>query len=101
MGGGRGRPTEILRKLEHRGEILLVACDRIFHEMGGFADIPIMEDIEFSRRLRRMGRIALVDPPLWSSPEALPQFGQRAHSLLNALFIVLFYLGVSPDKLHC
>ena len=23
-----------------------------------------------------------------------------AHSVLNALFIVLFYLGVSPDKLH-
>ena len=69
-------PTEIFRKLEHRGEIRLVACDRIFHEMGGFADIPIMEDIEFSRRLHSMGRIALLDPPLWSSPEALPQFGQ-------------------------
>jgi hypothetical protein len=40
----------------------------LFRQMGGFADIPIMEDIEFSRRLRRMGRIVLLDPPLWSSP---------------------------------
>jgi hypothetical protein len=38
--------------------------------MGGFADIPIMEDIEFSRRLRRVGHIALLDPPVVT--EALP-----------------------------
>jgi hypothetical protein len=72
MDGAPVEPTEILRKLEHRGEIRLVARERIFHEMEGFADIPIMEDIEFSRRLPRMGRIALLDPPLWSSPEAHP-----------------------------
>ena len=72
----------------------------IFQDMGGFADIPIMEDIEFSRRLRRVGRLALLDPPLWSSPRRFRRLGNVRTSALNALFIVLFYLGVSPDKLH-
>ena len=72
----------------------------VFHEMGGFADIPIMEDIDFSQRLRRKGRIVLLDPPLWSSPRRFRRLGNLRTSSLNALFITLFLLGVSPDKLH-
>jgi hypothetical protein len=68
--------------------------------MGGFADIPLMEDIEFSRRLRRMGHITLLDPPVWSSPRRFRRLGNLCTVLLNALFIVLFYLGVSPHTLH-
>ena len=59
-----------------------------------------MEDIEFSQRLRRMGRIALLDPPLWSSPRRFRSLGNVRTSALNAVFIMIFYLGVSPDKLH-
>ena len=72
----------------------------VFQQMGGFADIPLMEDIEFSRRLRRMGRITLLDPPLWSSPRRFRRLGNLRTLLLNALFIVLFYFGVSPHTLH-
>jgi hypothetical protein len=72
----------------------------VFHEMGGFADIPIMEDIDFSQRLRRMGRIALLDPPLWSSPRRFRTLGNLRTTLLNGLFITLFLLRVSPDRLH-
>ena len=72
----------------------------VFQQMGGFADIPLMEDIEFSRRLRRMGRITLLDPPVWSSPRRFRRLGNLRTLLLNALFIVLFYFGVSPHTLH-
>jgi len=72
----------------------------VFHEMGGFADIPLMEDIEFSRRLRRAGRIALLDPAIWSSPRRFRRLGNWRSSLLNAAFIMLFQLGVSPHVLH-
>jgi glycosyl transferase family 2 len=72
----------------------------VFHEMGGFADIPIMEDIEFSRRLRRKGRITLLDPPIWSSPRRFRSLGNVRTSALNAVFVGLFFLGVPPDKLH-
>ena len=72
----------------------------VFQQMGGFADIPLMEDVEFSRRLRRMGRIALLDPPVWSSPRRFRRLGNLRTLLLNAAFIGLFYFGVSPHTLH-
>ena len=72
----------------------------VFQQMGGFADIPLMEDVEFSRRLRRMGRIALLDPPVWSSPRRFRRLGNVRTFLLNAAFIGLFYFRVSPHTLH-
>jgi rSAM/selenodomain-associated transferase 2 len=71
-----------------------------FRHLGGFADIPLMEDIEFSRRLRRLGRITLLDPPVWSSPRRFRRMGNARALLVNAALIALFYFGVSPETLH-
>ena len=38
------------------GDQALFACRHIFEQIGGFADIPLMEDIDFSRRLKRKER---------------------------------------------
>lgn len=40
----------------------------VFQRVGGFADIPLMEDVELSSRLRKMGRIAFVRPPIRTLP---------------------------------
>ena len=72
----------------------------VFERLGGFADIPLMEDIEFSRRLRRLGDTVLLDPPLWSSPRRFRRLGNWRTTLLNGTFIGLFYLGVDPYTLH-
>jgi len=72
----------------------------VFHEMGGFSDIPIMEDIDFSQRLRRKGRIALLDPALWSSPRRFRSLGNLRTTFLNAIFITFFFVGVSPHQIH-
>lgn len=72
----------------------------VFREIGGFANIPLMEDIEFSQRLRRAGRIVLLDPPLGSSPRRFQRMGSWRSTLLNAAFILFFYFGVSPYTLH-
>ncbi|MBV9644061.1 MAG: glycosyltransferase family 2 protein [Verrucomicrobia bacterium] len=72
----------------------------IFERLGGFADMPLMEDIEFSRRLRRLGGIVLLDPPLWSSPRRFRRLGNWRTTLLSLTFVGLFYLGVDPNRLH-
>jgi hypothetical protein len=72
----------------------------VFRTLGGFADIPLMEDLEFSRRLRRVGRVTLLDPPLWSPPRRLGRLGTWWRTLRNTTFIGLFYLGVDPHTLH-
>jgi uncharacterized protein len=73
----------------------------VFRKLDGFAEIPLMEDLEFSRRLRRTGRVVVLDPPLWSPPRRLGRYGTWWRTFRNAAFIALFYLGVDPHTLHC
>ncbi len=72
----------------------------IFNSLGGFAPIPLMEDIEFSRRLRRAGRVAVLDPPMESSSRRHLDRGAWRTSLQNGLFILLYCCGCSPHRLH-
>jgi rSAM/selenodomain-associated transferase 2 len=72
----------------------------VFERLGGFAEIPLMEDVEFSRRLRRAGKIAVLDPPVASSGRRHLEKGAWRTSIQNGLFIVLYNLGVSPHRLH-
>ena len=72
----------------------------VFEKLGGFADIPLMEDLEFSGRLRRLGGTVLLDPPLWSSPRRFRRQGNWRTRMLNMVFIGLFYFGVDPRTLH-
>jgi rSAM/selenodomain-associated transferase 2 len=71
-----------------------------FEKLGGFARIPLMEDVEFSRRLRAAGKIAVLDPPVQSSARRHLRKGAWRTSIQNGLFIVLYNLGVSPHRLH-
>ncbi|MEN3370353.1 MAG: hypothetical protein V7609_2496 [Verrucomicrobiota bacterium] len=71
-----------------------------FEKLGGFARIPLMEDVEFSRRLRSAGKIAVLDPPVQSSARRHLRKGAWRTSIQNGLFIVLYNLGVSPHRLH-
>ena len=72
----------------------------VFTALHGFAKIPLMEDVEFSRRLRAAGKIAVLDPPVQSSARHHLRKGAWRTSLQNGLFIVLYRLGVSPHRLH-
>ena len=72
----------------------------VFQRLGGFAKFPLMEDVEFSKRLRAAGRIALLDPPVESSARHHARKGAWRMTVRNALFIVLYKFGVSPARLH-
>lgn len=72
----------------------------VFFSLGGFAKIPLMEDVEFSRRLRAAGRIAVLDPPVRSSSRRHEECGAWRTSIQNGAFIMLYKLGVSPHRLH-
>jgi rSAM/selenodomain-associated transferase 2 len=71
-----------------------------FRAMGGYAEIALMEDIEFSGRLKRSGRVVLLDPPMLSSARRHRRHGKLLVTLENFALIALFKLGVSPDRLH-
>jgi glycosyltransferase involved in cell wall biosynthesis len=79
------------------GDQSLFVRRAVFREIGGFANFPLMEDIDFSRRLRHAGRIALLDPPLWSPPR---KPGTWRTAIRNSTLMCLFYLGIEPRTLH-
>lgn len=72
----------------------------VFLQLGGFAPIPLMEDVEFSRRLRRAGKIVLLDPPMRSSPRRQIEQGAWRVTLRNLFFLIAFRCGISAEGLH-
>jgi rSAM/selenodomain-associated transferase 2 len=60
---------------------------------GGFPDQPIMEDVELSRRLRRLGRPAYLDCPVMVSARRFEQLGPRRVFFRNWLFRMAYRWG--------
>lgn len=72
----------------------------VFRRLGGFAEIPLMEDVEFSPRLRAAGAVAVLDPAIRTSPRHHLEHGAWRTTIRNGLFLLLFKLGVSAERLH-
>ena len=72
----------------------------VFQELGGFAPIPLMEDVEFSPRLHRAGRVVLLDPPLRSSARHHERKGAWRRTIQNGALLLLYKAGVPPGRLH-
>ncbi len=70
-----------------------------FVRVGGFPDLPIMEDYEFVRRLRRLGRIALAPAVALTSSRRWQRLGALRTTLLNHLIVLGYRIGVSPARL--
>jgi rSAM/selenodomain-associated transferase 2/rSAM/selenodomain-associated transferase 1 len=70
-----------------------------FRRMGGFPELPIMEDFEFIRRLRRHGRIAIVPVSASTSARRWKRFGPWKTTWINQQVILGYCLGVSPETL--
>lgn len=72
----------------------------VFERMGGFADIPLMEDIEFSRRMKRLGKIAALRDKVITSFRRWEQQGPL-RTILRMWTLRLFYwLGWDPRRLR-
>lgn len=71
----------------------------VFEQMGGFPNQPLMEDIEFSRRLKRLGRIACLRATVITSSRRWEQHGIMATVWLMWKLRLLYWLGISADKL--
>ena len=72
----------------------------VFETLGGFGDIPLMEDVDFSCRMRRCAPIVLLTPAIRSSARKHLQQGRWRTTLTNVLFLLLYVCGVPPLRLH-
>ncbi|MDZ8082938.1 MAG: TIGR04283 family arsenosugar biosynthesis glycosyltransferase [Nostoc sp. DcaGUA01] len=83
------------------GDQAIFLTKALFQQIGGFAELPIMEDFELIRRLKAMGRIAIISTPVVTSARRWLQKGVFKTTLLNQIVIIAYLLGVSPERIRC
>jgi rSAM/selenodomain-associated transferase 2 len=71
----------------------------VFHEIGGYAAISLMEDVEFIRRLKHRGRVRHLSLEIATSARRWEREGWWRRSALNLTFLALYQLGASPGWL--
>ena len=72
----------------------------VFEELGGYKEIELMEDWDFSRRLVKIGKLKLLDTKIGTSARRFKEGGQLRTLLLMHKIKLLYVLGVSPSKLN-
>jgi rSAM/selenodomain-associated transferase 2 len=71
-----------------------------FREIGGFREIPIMEDVDLMRRIKRTGRpIVFLDARVRTSARRWETEGIIRGTLRNWFLVLLFLAGAAPGRL--
>ncbi len=79
------------------GDQCLFVQRQLFIEMEGFANIPLMEDVEMSKRLRRQAPPLIPPYKVTTSSRRWEQHGVVKTVLLMWYLRALYFLGVTPD----
>jgi rSAM/selenodomain-associated transferase 2 len=82
------------------GDQAIFARRDLFMELGGFPAIPLMEDIAFSRALKRAGTIACLRDRVVTSSRRWHANGVLRTVLRMWSLRLLYFVGVSPERLH-
>ena len=78
-----------------------IFCRRTaFVEAGGFPDVPLMEDVEFFRRLRRCGRLVHSSKRIRASPRRYEKIGPVRLTFAYGWIATLYFFGVSLSTLR-
>ena len=70
-----------------------------FEAVGGFAEVAIMEDVEFVRRMRREGAMFRSPLPVLTSARRWEGDGWIARTVRHLILMVLYFCGVPPARL--
>lgn len=81
------------------GDQAMFVRTETFRRLGGFAELPLMEDLDFSRRLAPLGRIAALRTRVTTSYRRWEQQGPIRTILRMWALRLLYWAGVSPHTL--
>jgi rSAM/selenodomain-associated transferase 2 len=70
-----------------------------FDRLNGYSQLPLMEDVDFIRRLRRHGALRHLDIPVHVSARRWERDGWSRRTLGNLRLVILYFLGADPDRL--
>jgi len=81
------------------GDQAIFARRAAYEEVGGFRPLPLMEDVDFVRRLRRAGPLAFPRLRAFTSARRFEGRGTAAASLRNLGLLALYTAGCDPRRL--
>ena len=80
------------------GDQGLLISRELHDQIGGYRDLPIMEDVDIVRRIGRQ-RLRLLDTVIRTSAERYRRGGWMRRSLRNLSCLVLWFAGVPPERI--
>jgi rSAM/selenodomain-associated transferase 2 len=82
------------------GDQAIFLRKKYFNQIGGFKEIPLMEDVDLMRRIKKDGKKIIILPDkVITSARRWESDGALYTTMRNQILVGLFYLGVSPHKL--
>ncbi|MGB3492406.1 MAG: TIGR04283 family arsenosugar biosynthesis glycosyltransferase [Elainellaceae cyanobacterium] len=71
-----------------------------FEQVGGFPDLPIMEDYAIVQKLKKLGRVAIAPSFVTTSSRRWQRLGILRTTLLNQMIVLAYHLKISPQQLN-
>jgi rSAM/selenodomain-associated transferase 2 len=82
------------------GDQALFMPRQVFDTVGGYDEIPFMEDVRLVQALRRHGRLVTLPQAVHTSGRRWQQDGVCYTTLRNTVLITLYLCGVPPETLQ-
>lgn len=82
------------------GDQAIFARREAFLNCGGFNKLPLMEDVDCVKRLRKIGRVTVLKECVKTSARRWEKSGAARATLRNWLVLFLWFIGVSPARLY-
>ena len=82
------------------GDQAIFVCREPFDALGGYADVPLMEDVELCRRLKRRGQMIALRLRVTTSARKWEREGAIRTILLMWALRFFYMAGVPPARLH-
>jgi rSAM/selenodomain-associated transferase 2 len=99
MMGKLGNFRARLRRVPY-GEHGVFMTREAYEDLGGFPDVPIMEDVEMMLRVKRSGReLVFIDRPVTTSVRRFQQVGFWRTNARNMAMLWMHRFGIPPEKL--
>jgi rSAM/selenodomain-associated transferase 2 len=84
--------------LPYGDQAIFLKADR-FHRIGGFPDLPIMEDVVLVQRLKALGKIAIAPAAVLTSDRRWQRLGILKTTLVNQLILLGYGCKIPPPTL--
>jgi rSAM/selenodomain-associated transferase 2 len=80
------------------GDQALFVRRTVFENLGGYRELPLMEDVDFIRRLRLHGHLEHTDVPALTSARRWERDGWLVRTVDNTMLVALFLAGCPPER---